>query len=545
MKASDLYCYLLGTDQFLIQSIEFEQEKLGIELKSTTTRAVCPACSQESSSIHSDYQRNPTDLAWAACPVVLHLTVKRFFCQNEDCPKRTFAERFPDFVDVYARRTQRMVKKQQRLSVNLSARVAEKLFRSEQVEVSDTSLNRLLRSLPEPSYPSVRVLGVDDWAKRKGQRYGTILIDLERGQVIDLLEDRTADTLVKWLECHPGIEIVSRDRSQTYAEAITRGAPDALQIADRFHLLKNLSDTVYKLLQQEYAGIHQRLESSVKSEKSPTVDPKLIELPDGLTASEQRRKKRIDQIQMLLQQGWTQKAIAKHLHIHPKTVHRNLNAPSPKLRRHRTGRLLDPFKPYLLQRWNEGCHNATQLFREIRPKGFTGHETLVIDYARLLRQASGIQPKVRNQEGQLIEKDPSNQMPSLRTLAWWIVKKPGERCKEDEALLEELGAGLPKLQMTISLAREFATIIREQQGDQFSGWLSKAQQSGYRVWRNFAAGLQQDEQAVRAALIYSWSNGPTEGNVNRLKCLKRMMYGRANDDLLRKRVLWQGKYAFT
>jgi transposase len=185
------------------------------------------------------------------------------------------------------------------------------------------------------------------------------------------------------------------------------------------------------------------------------------------------------------------------------------------------------------------------LFREIKPKGYPGEVTLVRLFVRQLREASGMPSKKRSQARIPLKTDPTVRPPTLRTLTWWVLKRPEDRKEAEEKLLERISRDHPKLQQTISLAREFAAMIREQQTEQLDGWLETANQSSYRVWRNFVAGLKQDESVVRAALQYHWSNGPTEGHVNRLKCLKRLMYGRAKDDLLRKRVLWQGSRPFT
>jgi transposase len=253
----------------------------------------------------------------------------------------------------------------------------------------------------------------------------------------------------------------------------------------------------------------------------------------------------MESAKQLLQKGWTQKSVAHKLHIHPKTVRRYQRSTSPKSRRSRFSHLLDPFKPYILQRWNEGCHNAALLFREIKPKGFAGEITIVLLYVRQLRQASGLPPKVRNRHVQPLNGDHTKYPPSLRKLSSLIVKRPENRSDEDEKILSKISAEQPKLMMTIKLARNFAEIVRQQQSDGLDSWLEQASKSGYRVWHNFADGLRQDYKAVRAALELPWSNGPTEGHINRLKYLKRMMYGRGNDDLLRKRVLWQGRWSFT
>lgn len=546
MEIVDLCEFLLDTDQLCLQEMQVEDRQIRLLVESTRTQACCPNCDRESSEIHSHYLRRPRDLAWSQMPVVLHIQAKRFFCLNEQCPKRTFAERFPGFVDWYARRTKRVVEKQERLGIIVCARTAEALLGLDQMGISDTTLNRLIRALPDPEPQAIEVLGGHDWAKRKGQRYGTILVDQQKGKVVDVLEDRTAETLVKWPKTHPEIKIVTRDRSKTYAEGIREGAPQAIQIADRWHLLKNGSDTVYKIFQQEHSLIQKRLKEGSEAKKTDLPLPEdAPAVENELTLAEQNRKQRIDEAQKLVRLGWTQKDAARHLNIHPKTVRQYLRSPSPRLIRSRRRTKLGSFKSFLLQRWNKGCHNAAQLFREILSQGFTGQITLVMEFARQLRRASGIPPKLRNPDGEVVPPEVIRDLPSLRTLTWWVFRPIEKRQAEDEQILEKLANGQPKLQMTIALARDFAEMIRNQQADHLSDWMDQARKSGYRAWSNFADGLQQDETAVLGALSYSWSNGRTEGNVNRLKYLKRMMYGRAKDDLLRKRVLGPNCSVFT
>ncbi len=545
MNIANICLFLLGTDQLTINQIDVKEGKISLAVESTAGKAICPNCGTESTSVHSNYMRYPSDLAWADRAVTFNLKVKRFFCQNYQCPKRTFAERFPEIVIPYARRTNRVIERQRQVGLNMCARTAEKLLGLEQISISDSTVNRALRGLPEPEVHFVRVLGVDDWAKRKGQRYGTILVDLERGQTIDLLDDRTADTLIRWLKNHPEIEIVSRDRSQTYANAITEGAPQVIQVADRWHLLKNLSDAIFKILQQEYPTVRKQLEQLSKPEQTERHTFEQPKPDESLTLAEERRKERIEITHRLSQQGWTQKGIADQLRIHPRTVKRYLSSTSLGSRGFHGGRLLDAFKPYLIKRWNEGCHNAASLFREIKPQGYAGQSTMVRLFAKQLRQASGLPPKVRNQEGRPLNGDPTQKPPSLRELTYLIVKRPENRLIEDEKMLGKVSAGNPKLTITIELARRFASIIRQQQAVELDDWLEQADKSGYRIWHNFAEGLKQDYNAVRSALALTWSNGPTEGHINRLKYLKRQMYGRGKDDLLRKRVLWQGRWSFT
>lgn len=541
MNAINLCHFLLKIEQLTVKHLFFDSTEIKVVVESNTACAICPVCGEESTEIHDIYTRFPNDLAWAEWPVVLQLQVKRFVCRNRQCPKQTFAEQFPGLVKRYARRTERVIDRQQQIGVEVCAVAAERLLGVEQIGISDTTVNRLIRVLPERATTPICVLGVDDWAKRKGQQYGTILVDLEKGQIVDILADRTAKTLAEWLKKQSGIEVVTRDRSVAYAQAITEGVPEAVQVADRWHLLKNLSDTVFKILQQEYEVIKKQLLPHTSHKRAN--DPGALDqasLLTKLTPAEQRRKERIEFTQQQHTQGWTQKDIARRLNIHPKTVRRYLESSSPKTKRHRPRHLLDTFKPYILKCWNEGCHNATQLFHKIFAQGFTGKVTIVRDFVRQLRQASGLPLGVRNQAGIYLKSDPTRGVPTLRSLTWFIVKQPEKRLAEDEQILVQMSDNHAKLTATIELAREFASIIREQKVEELDIWLKQASESGFQKWRSFVASLEQDYHAVRNALQYSWSNGPTEGHVNRLKCLKRQLYGRAKDDLLKKRLLWQG-----
>jgi len=545
MEKINLPHLLLNNHGFIIEEIRVDKHELCLTLESTAIQGICPKCEQKSSQLHSAYLRHPLDLPWAEWPVRLHLRTKRFFCRNQKCPKKTFAERFPDFLARYARRTDRVRQKQQRLGVNVCARIAEKLLKLDQVGISDTTVNRLLLHLPEPEQLAVRVLGVDDWAKRKGQRYGTILVDLERGRIIDLLGERTAEPLVKWLQGHSGIEIVSRDRSQVYADAIRRGAADAIQVADRWHLLKNTSDALYSILQQEFSLLRTYLEPKKDAKALGASQIHQKETEEVLTRAEQCRQERIDRAKQLHHLGCSQKQIAQQLDLHPKTIRRYLRSSSPKTRRSRTGRLTDPFQAYLFHRWNEGCHTAAQLFREIQEQGYEGRATMVRTVIRSFRDASGLPPRVRTLKTEPLPSDPTQRPPTLRTITFAVTGRP-EKCTEElKDLLERICTEQPKVGEVIAQAQTFATLVREQQAEQLQDWLEQSKTSSYRIWKNFALGIEQDRQAVQAALTHAWSNGPTDGHINRLKCLKRLMYGRAKDNLLRKRVLWQGRWGFT
>jgi transposase len=252
----------------------------------------------------------------------------------------------------------------------------------------------------------------------------------------------------------------------------------------------------------------------------------------------QRRHERYQTIQQLVEQGWTQDAIADKLGIARQTVYRYLKMPQGPVVQRQTKRrsILDPYKAYLLERWNAGCYNGLQLFRELQAQGFRGTDGTVRRYITQLRKAAGLPPRSRNGAAHPLASDPTPQMPSLTALCWQILRKPETRTADEQWSIKQLREGHVALAEVIGLAEEFANLVRQRKSEQFHSWLERASRCKTPMFETFACGLEADD-AVRAALTVPYSNGPTEGHINRLKCLKRQMYGRAKLDLLRQRLL--------
>jgi transposase len=499
----------------------------------------CPDCQQPSSSIHSRYIRQPQDLPCTQYGVRLELQVHRFRCCNQACPRRTFVERLPELVPFYARRTQRLTARLRAISFEAGAEAGARIGRHCGIQTSGDTLLRVLRQTPETSHSPPRVVGIDDWAFKKGLRYGTIVVDLEQHCPIDLLPDRRVETVKQWLVQHPSVEIVTRDRSQDYAQAITEGAPQAVQIADRWHLLKNLTDALQKVLNGYAKRLRQwgfdpqtatLLQATAVPERSPTQCEQ--------HQSQMRRAVRLEryqQVHHLHRQGWHQVTIAQHLGISTKTVRRYLAAPAfPEHRRRRYTTKLDRYKTYLLHRWNEGCHNAARLADEIRAQGYTGGITQVREYVTRLRQAQA------TQTGPLASSLPASlaTKPLTPRRAAFLLLCPMDANNQTQAeFSKQFFALFPELHPIVEPFQCFAVLVREKRAADFDDWMQTATHSDCTALRQFAGGLQRDEAAVRAALSSDWSSGQCEGQINRLKFLKRQMYGRARFDLLRLRVL--------
>jgi transposase len=424
------------------------------------------------------------------------------------------------------------------------------------VPASRSTLLRLVRdaALPPPGDP--QVLGVDDWAWRRGQRYGSILVDLERRRPIKLLSDRTAESLATWLREHPGIDVISRDRAGAYADGARQGAPDAVQVADRFHLLANAGELVERVLGSRRAALRQAA-ATVDRMGSECLPPETASAitpappPGRIRAQERQHERRVqrlaryDAVVALHQEGHSHAAISRQTGLGRRTVRRYLRAPAFPERSAPPARptMLAPYEAYLRTRWTEGCHNAQQLWREIRSRGFAGQAANVRRYLAQWRPEPGRPgPTVRqNQADDAPPTPPVRQpmlVPSPRQARWLVLRAVETLTSEERAYRTALLDAEPIIRGVQQLVVDFETLVRTRDAPGLVAWLERADASSVPEVRSFAAGLRRDRAAVDAALSSPWSNGQTEGQINRLKVLKRQMYGRAKLDLLEKRFLY-------
>jgi transposase len=523
--------------------------QINLAVQSTQTSAPCPLCATLARRIHSDYERTLADLPWATYRVRLHLRVRKWFCSNRHCRRRIFTERLPTVAAPWARRTLRLAQRLVALGVALGGAAGVRLGHGWDLPVSRNTLLRLIRRVPLPVLPTPRVLGVDDFALRKGHTYGTVLIDLERHQPVALLPDREGETLAQWLQAHPGVEVLTRDRSKAYADGARQGAPTATQVADRFHLLQNLAEAltqVFNLHGHDLKAVneatgrtpHTRPDGMVVVPVPPSAPPRHAQVQAAHSRS--RRLTRHEQIWALRRQGWTGQAIAHQLHIGKTTVFRYLRSPTFRewTSKRRGHSILNPYKDLLLQYWNQGCHDARQVFQRLQQQGYRGSYATVARYAQRLRQAQGLTPRQRESSERLpVVAEPQHGQLTPRGTAWLVLRRPETRVPADEQQLAQLTAQQADLAEAVTLARDFADLVRSRQPERLDGWLARGATSALSVLQRFAQGLRDDYAAVRAGVTLPWSNGPVEGHINRLKMLKRHMFGRAHLDLLSRRFV--------
>ncbi len=479
--------------------------------------------------IHSRYQRKLADLPWEGLPVVILLQARKFFCVGDRCRRKIFTERLPGTVARYARRSCRSSEALNWLTLALGGRAGARLARRLGLLASRSTLLRELHhhaaALPVTAAP--RVLGIDDWAWKKGHRYGTILCDLEKRKVIDLLPDRESETVARWLRQHPGTEIVSRDRGGIYAEATRKAVPRAVQVADRWHLLRNLSEA----LRHALAPHHQVFSQAARAGRNDNAPSTPIPIPPWSERerqiqqlNRQRRYERWRQVRELLKTGVSDRELGRQLNLDHRTVKKFRNAeayPETALRVRQS--IVDDYAAYLDQRLGEGCGSSTRLWRELRRQGFSGQVNSVRYW---LRQRRSNKPRVPG--------TPSR--PALRASprqVVWFMLKDTPSAKD---FLEKVYRASPEIARIAQLAHDFFRIIRERNLPALMPWIEAAKRTAL---TGFASRLERDLEAASAALTLPWSQGHVEGQVHRLKLIKRQMYGRAGFDLLRLRVLHQ------
>ena len=519
-----------------LQQAEQDGSALILTVSSTQPARACPLCGQLSSSVHSRYERTLADLPVQGLRLRFRLGVRRFYCRTDNCVRQVFCERLTGLAHRYARQTQRLNTCLELIAHALGRNAGARLAGRLSLPTSATLLLRRLRQLPVPLSTSPRVVGIDDWAYKRGQTYGAILVDLEQHRVIDLLPDRTTDTVAACLQTYPEVEVISRDRAGAYAEAARQGAPQAQQVADRWHLLQNLTAAVQRVVEQHYPRLREIArqtaeEANRKQEQSPEqtgITIVALAPAEQLRQTRQeRRQARCAEVLRLHEQGASIQSIARQLRMHRRLVRQSirLGAVSPRTPYPRRACELDAYADYIAQRWQAGCRNGTRLWRELRERGFRGSSTRV-------RQWIAQYHRSNSRRRQLLTAAPL--LPSPRQVTWILLAGPRPVDEQTKEWIEHFRQQVPDIDRTAQLATEFTAILREKRGDGLPDWIERAAQSPL---ASFVAGLRRDFLAVQAAFASPWSQGQVEGQVNRLKMLKRQMYGRASFPLLRSRVL--------
>ena len=509
-------------------------DRVFVRARPAAPQAPCPDCGVLSGKRHDGYDRFLRDLAAWGRQVVIRLRVRVLECVNPGCARETFAEQVTGLTSPWARVTPLLAEALQAVGSVLAGRAGSALAGKLGMPASRWRMLRLVLGLPEEALAAApRALGIDDFAFKRGRTYGTVLIDMETGKIIDVLPDRETPTVRKWLEDHPGAAVICRDRGTGYGSACRQGAPDAVQVADRWHLLHNLGDAVRKAAAAALAGHqHQQEQQEQQEEKGKAPLPAPPE-PEPPRAEEIRQLHAA--VRRLLDSGATKPAIARELGICKLTVIKYAAAATAaELIPARQPSAVDPYKDYLIRRWNEGARDARALAAEIRQLGYKASDQQVRRYLRPFRDLPGTAPA------------PPPPLPAARDIARWIMTSPANLAAEDAAALAAVTAKIPRIAVITGLARSFAdittglnaTVTSPATGKEtLQTWLEAAENSGIPKLASFATGIRQDYDAVRNGLSLPWNSGMVEGTVCKIKKIKRQVYGRASFTLLRKLLL--------
>jgi transposase len=514
---------------------------LRVGVVSTRSSSCCPLCFQPANRIHSCYTRVVADVPCGGFQVQLVLQMRKFFCDTPECPRKIFTERVPVFVQPWARMTTRLSQMLQALGLATCGELGARLSGHLGIYASPTTLLRRVMALPTAPAGPVSTLGIDDWSFRRGRKFGTILVDLKAHQVIELLPDRKTETAAAWMQTHDEIEVVSRHRGEDYAAAARLGAPQARQVADRFHLTKNLVEIVEVVLARCRAEIRCASQPEQKQAASLREKPPLPTVLDWRPlhprsqehtrlAHHAQRYDRYQQMLALHKAGLTSKDIARRLGMNDRTVRHwlKLGIPAEARRRRKRSSRFDPYAAYVLKRWQEGQRNGLRLCEEIQAQGYRGSSRTIYRFLATL--------KARRPEPGDVPQWPLQDF-SAHEAVWLFVRDPEELDDSEREELAAIRQASATAESTYQLVQDFMQMVRHREGERLDGWLKQVSLSQIPEFRRLVRSINRDKAAVLAGLTLIWSQGQVEGQITKLKLIKRTMYGRAGFPLLRQRVL--------
>lgn len=516
MSLHVLFPHLRG---FHLVSYRRETDGLALTCERVTRTAPCPVCGTAAHRIHSRYMRTVRDLSIQKAQVILYLHVRKFYCDNRECRRRIFTERLPQVTSPHGRFTFGLRQFLGQLGREHGGASGAKSAALSGIQVTPRAILHFMHKLALAPISAPRIIGLDDWAWKRGQRYGAIVVDLERSKPIALLADRSQSTVAQWLRDHPTIQTVARDRSKEFTAAITEALPKAVHVADRWHLAKNLTERLDKVVSARWKELTKPGDEAENSSE-PASFP-------ALTPRQSPGEARYQQMLALRQAGHSTASIARRLGVVPRTLQYWLtqkHGPYTQPRKPRSSSL-DRSMRYLRERWETGERNGTVLWQALKDQGYKGSAPTVYRHLEKLREQSVSLPP-----------SPLDGATPAKIIGW-ILARP--ETLEQQAL-EQLDQ-ICQMDHQLALAREltygFLDLIRHQSTENLETWRDMARTSGIRQFRSIALGIEQDKVAVLAGLTLPYSTGPIEGQINRLKLIKREAYGRAGLSYLQHRFL--------
>jgi len=484
-----------------VSQIQITENGLVVEVIATAPSSCCPLCSQASESVHCHYRRVLHDVPCAGRRVQLFLTVRKFSCRNPLCQRKVFAERIPTFMEPWARMTIRYCQQIASIGLATCGKGGAKLAARLGIQTTRQTILRRIMDLPDPLSGSILFLGIDDFSFRRGYRFGTILVNLESHRVVDLLPDRKAETSAAWMRHHPDLMALSRDRGGEYASAAREGATQAIQCADRFHLLKNLGEAVEGLLARHLAAHRKKETQATPDEQAPVWLPQSAarrspQLEQLQRARREERLARYEQVIALRKQGLSYQAIASRVGMGASTVQSWLAVETfPERKPREQGNKLDRYLPYVVERWAQGCHNIAQIYQELLARGYKGSYASV--YGNIVRSL----PAGRKFPS---DDDALRPVPVLSRQGAFLFLRRAEKLEvSEQETLVMLRQFHPEVNLAYDLVQQFAQMLRTRTGGLLDAWLAQVEQSNLPELQSFASGVEKDKDAVRNGLTWS------------------------------------------
>ena len=518
---ADLFA-LYRSGDLAIESVEYENCSYHLYARCVLDYGKCPYCGHMSHRVHSRYIRTISDLSILGRPVIITSEMRKFFCDNTECTKKTFAEQPGNEVFRYRRRTRRCEMAVMRYGLTSSSETARKLLNATGVSISGDTVLRDLHRMAVPGHDNVSRIGVDDWAFRKGVTYGSIVVDLDTGEVIDLLGDRASESFQDWLDRHENVSLVSRDRSTDYSAAIMATGRNIVEVADRFHLSKNMSDCLTKVIGNRYEDYRK----AVRPEEPQSPGKK------------DSRQIMFDEVKELQAKGLNIGRIAKELGIARQTVRKYMRYDSLLPRASKERHPYHLYDSYVEDEYRRG-KDLLKIYHEIKGKGFKGSLTPFYDHYHYLSDGHrGSRPKDEVEQMRAFPGEKRTPLLPIRHIAHIAAKSiwNHKMSHEEKALVDRMMT-FGWFREIHSAAASFHTAIMGNDTAALNAWIGIYEHSSITELRSFTYGLKIDKKAVTNSISYDISNGIVEGFVNKLKVVKRMMYGRASLELLKRKMV--------